>query len=139
VVAVATAGASDLALAQAGRITGTVTSSEGARPVAAAQIVVVGTPLGAATREDGRYTISVPPGTYKLRAVRIGFRPDSSTVTVVAGQPATVNFNLTASAVQLSTVVAVGYGNQQRRDVAGSVASAGQTHETTYPLSSVAM
>ncbi len=123
VVVVATAGVSNLAAAQAGRITGTVTSAQGAQPVIAAQVIVVGTQLGSATREDGRYTITVQPGTYKLRALRIGFRPESSTVTVVAGQPATVNFNLTASAVQLAGVVAVGYGNQQRREVAGSVAS----------------
>ena len=124
-LAVAAFGASvpALALAQAGRITGTVTTAGGAQPVIAAQIVVVGTQLGAATREDGRYSISVPAGTYKLRALRIGFRPESSTVTVTAGQPATVNFNLTAAAVQLAGVVAVGYGNQQRREVAGSIAT----------------
>ena len=123
VLAVAALGVSAPALAQTGRITGTVTTAQGAQPVIAAQIVVVGTQIGAATREDGRYTITVAPGTYKLRALRIGFRPESSTVTVNAGQPATVNFNLTASAVQLAGVVAVGYGNQQRREVAGSIAT----------------
>ena len=51
---VATIFVTDPALAQAGRISGTVTSTDGARPIAGAQVRVVGTRFGALTRDDGR-------------------------------------------------------------------------------------
>jgi iron complex outermembrane receptor protein len=111
-------------LAQTGSITGTVTSAEGATPVAGVRIVVAGTTIGAMTHDDGRYTISVQPGTYSLRAVRIGFAPDSASgVLVGAGQVTTVNFSLRPSAVTLATVDVVGYGTQEVRDRTGSVAT----------------
>ena len=69
VVAVGTLVLAQLAHAQTGRISGTVTTADGARPVAAAQVVVSGTTTGATTRDDGRYTITVQPGTYTVRIV----------------------------------------------------------------------
>ena len=132
VVPIATLVLSHLAQAQTGRITGTVTSAEGARPVVGAQVVVSGTTTGAATREDGRYTITVQPGTYTVRAIRLGFAPDSVTgVVVTAGGEATANFSLTASAAVLGNVVVVGYGTQERRDRTGVVATVDSTQFNT--------
>ena len=76
-------------LAQQGRITGAVTSVDGARPVVGAQILVAGTTLGTLTRDDGRFTIVAPPGTYVVRAVRLGYRPDSVTGVVVTANATT--------------------------------------------------
>ncbi|AHG91667.1 TonB-dependent outer membrane protein, SusC/RagA [Gemmatirosa kalamazoonensis] len=109
------------ALAQQGRISGTVTSADDARPVAAVQVVVVGTTNGTVTREDGRYTITARPGTYRVRAIRIGYAPDSATVTVTDGGDATANFTLHPTATILSTVVSIGYGTQEKRDRTGAV------------------
>ena len=111
-------------LSQAGRITGTVTAVDGARPVADARVVVVGTTLGAVTTDDGRYSIAVDPGTYTVRATRIGFRPDSVTgVVVTAGAPTTADFSLRVAVQTLGEVVSIGYGTQQTRDLTGSVAT----------------
>ena len=105
------------------RITGTVTNETGI-PLPAVQVSVVGTTLGALTGEDGRYTIvGVSPGAISLRAARIGYTPIVRSVTVVAGQPATADFSLTATVVSLDAVVAVGYTNQARRDISGAVSS----------------
>ena len=113
-----------VAHAQTGRITGTVTSAEGARPVVGAQVVVTGTTTGAVTRDDGRYTITVAPGTYTVRAIRLGFTPDSVTgVVVTAGGEATANFSLQSSATLLGNVVIVGYGTQETRDRTGVVST----------------
>jgi TonB-linked SusC/RagA family outer membrane protein len=110
--------------AQTGSITGTVTSAEGATPVAGAQVVVVGTGRGALTRDDGRYTITLQPGTYTVRAMRIGFTPDSATgVTVTAGASTTADFQLKPSANVLQTVVSIGYGERATRNVASAVAT----------------
>ena len=116
--------ASSPALGQAGSITGRVTSAtEGGAPVGDVQVVVAGTGLGAVTGNDGQYVITnVQPGTYTVRAVRLGYHPDSVTNVVVApGAPTTVDFQLRQSAVTLATVpVHIGYGEVQQRNLTGA-------------------
>ena len=107
------------------RITGTVSTDAG-QPLPSAQVSIVGTTLGAITNEEGRFTIlGVAPGTMEVRAVRIGYSPQTRTVVVASGETATVNFSLTAVPQSLEAVVAVGYTNQARRDISGAVSSVG--------------
>jgi TonB-dependent starch-binding outer membrane protein SusC len=107
-----------------GRITGAVIDSATAQPLASANVQVVGTTLGASTGADGRYLIpSVPAGTHQLRITRIGYGPRTRSVTVVAGEAVTVDAALASQAVQLSTVVSIGYGTTTQRNVTGSVAT----------------
>ena len=109
--------------APTGRISGTVTNETG-QPLEGAQVTVVATRSGAVTGADGRYTIlGVAPGTAQLRAQRIGYAPLVQTVTVLAGQTATADFALQTQAITLNTVVAVGYTDQETRDISGAVAS----------------
>ena len=111
---------------QRGTISGTVTSQETGAPLAGAAVAVVGTRLEAAAGADGRYTIAqVPPGSYRVRARLIGYGSVVDTgVVVVAGQTATADIVLPQQAVQLETVVAIGYATIQKKDVTGAVASA---------------
>ena len=125
---IATLAVSDPALAQTGRLVGTVTTAEGGAPISSAQVHLVGTRLGGVTRDDGRYTIVAPPGSYTIRVTRIGYAPDSSrNVVVMEGQETTTDFRLVARAVSLTTVAVIGYGTQQVRDVTGSVKSVDST------------
>src|SRR5690348_13693696 len=64
-------------LAQTGTIAGRVLTVDDAQPIPGAQILVVGTNAGAITREDGRYSLTVRPGRYTVRALRIGFGADT--------------------------------------------------------------
>lgn len=113
-----------VAQVQTGRVTGIVTDSGTALPVASATVLIVGTQLGAQTGPDGRFTINgVPAGSQQVRAQRIGFAPQVRTVAVTAGQTIGTDFQLRAQAVQLEAVVSVGYGTQSLRDVAGAVSS----------------
>jgi TonB-linked SusC/RagA family outer membrane protein len=106
----------------AATITGHVTDANG-RPLANVQVFVVGTQLRALSATDGRYSIAgVPTGTQTVRAMLIGFAPQSRAVTV-GDQPVTLDFSLTAQVVQLEAVVSVGYGQQRRQDVTGAVSS----------------
>ncbi|HEX6560101.1 MAG TPA: TonB-dependent receptor plug domain-containing protein, partial [Longimicrobiales bacterium] len=115
--------AASAAAQDTGRVVGTVTSESGA-PVTGASVLVVGTGLGTLTGEDGRFLIpNAPAGTRQIRVTIIGYTELVRPVNVVAGQTATINFRLTTQAVQLEGIVAVGYGQQQRRAVTGSVAS----------------
>ena len=69
---------SEPALAQGARITGTVTSSDGTTPIVGAAVTIPGTRQGAITRDDGRYSIDVAAGTYRVKASRIGFAPEQA-------------------------------------------------------------
>ena len=114
--------ASAPALAQNGTISGTVVSAEGARPIADAQVQVVGTSIGGITNEEGRFALIVPTGAYTVRVLRIGFAPDSvRNVTVAPGVTTTVNFQLRSTPTMLAGVVSVGYGTQEARDRTGVV------------------
>jgi len=103
-------------------ITGHVTDATG-RPLASAQVFVVGTQLRALTNAEGRYSIAaVPNGAQTVRAMLIGFAPQTRAVTV-GDQPVTLDFSLTAQTVQLEAVVTTGYGTQRRQDITGAVSS----------------
>ena len=106
-----------------GQISGTVRGDDGG-PLSGASVSVQGTDVGALTDSDGRFTLSnVPTGQQTVQARMIGYTPANSSVTVAAGTPATVDFVLVASAVQLEGVVAVGYGTQRRETLTGSVSA----------------
>ena len=110
---------------QTGRVTGTVTDSSTGQPVTGANVLIVGTRFGARPRvSDGRFVVSgVPVGPQQVRVQRIGFTPQTTTVTVVADQATGVSFQLKPQSVQLDAVVSVGYGAQSKRDVTGAVSS----------------
>jgi TonB-linked outer membrane protein, SusC/RagA family len=106
-----------------GTITGVVTAA-GGQPIAGAQVMVVGTRIGAVTDESGHYTISgAPVGNDQLRAARIGFAPKGQLVSVGTSATTTANFQLDAIPTTLTEQVVVGYTTQQRRDVSDAVAS----------------
>src|SRR2546429_7663529 len=75
-----------LRLQAQGRITGTVTDSANARPIAGATVVVLGTNRTAATNTSGAYVITdVPAGTRQARARFVGYA--SVTQSVAEGAP----------------------------------------------------
>jgi iron complex outermembrane receptor protein len=119
-----------VAQAQTGTVTGRVVDSTSQQPLANVTVRIEGTQLGALSRPDGSFTIGgVPTGARSVRAARVGFAARSATVNVTAGGSATVTFNLTPLATQLTEVVAVAYsaGTQDRRNVTGSVAAVDST------------
>lgn len=107
-----------------GNISGRVLDAAAQQPLANVSVVVVGTARGAVTQADGSFLIvGAPEGVQQVRASRIGYAPMTERVTVSAGATATVQFALTAQATVLSEVVSVGYGEQRREAITGSVAT----------------
>jgi iron complex outermembrane receptor protein len=91
-----------------GTITGRVTNSNGGA-VEAVSVGLEGQPKGNITDEQGRFRIrQVAPGQYTLVVSAVGLKTEQQTVTVVAGQTATINFVLTESAAELKEVVVNG-------------------------------
>jgi iron complex outermembrane receptor protein len=97
------------ALAQTtGSIRGRVTNSNGGA-VEAVSVGLQGLPQGDITDEQGRFLIRpVAPGTYTLMVSAMGLKTEQQSVTVTAGQTATVNFSLAESAAELKEVVVSG-------------------------------
>ena len=112
------------AQAPTGTITGRVLDSTSLQPVVNANVIVDGTGRGAITRADGGYLLAaLPPGTYRVRATRIGYAAQTLTVAVTAGGTSTLQFRLGAAAASLTELVVTGYGSQRREAVTGSVST----------------
>lgn len=100
---------------QQGTITGHVFDAGTKQPVPAVQVSVLGTFRGGVTDEKGEYTIrALTPGTFKVRAQRIGYQPEEQSVTVTAGGVATADFSLNQRAVSLDVTVVTASGETQR-------------------------
>ncbi|NBC16680.1 MAG: TonB-dependent receptor [Bacteroidetes bacterium] len=79
-------GLTHLAVAQDGRITGSVWDADTDEPLPGANVLLEDTNRGTSTTADGTYAIeNVPPGTYTLLARFVGYREATVEVTVRAG------------------------------------------------------
>jgi TonB-linked SusC/RagA family outer membrane protein len=96
----------------AGRVTGLVTDSSSASPLAGVQLTLSAgtTRLLARTTAEGRYTVSnVPVGTYSIEALRLGFRRVlRGNLVVTSGATLTYNIRMEAAALTLQAVVSTG-------------------------------
>lgn len=110
---------------QVGSVSGTVLDAVSRQPLSGAQINVEGTLRGSLSDGRGRFVINqVPLGAHTLRVTYIGYGTQTKEVTVTAGAPATVAFELEISAVALDEVVVTGTaGAVERRKVGSSMAS----------------
>lgn len=125
--------------AQTGAVTGVVVDAASGRPLLDAQISVPGSGLGVLTNASGRYTIrNVPVGQVTVRVDLIGYSSGQSTVTISAGQTATVNFNLSQDAIALGEIVVTGLGKEtERRKLSTSVDVLSAEEISQIPVTSV--
>ncbi len=98
-------------------VKGTVKSNDGTT-LPGVNVVVKGTPTGTTTGIDGQFSLSAP-STSTLVFSFIGF----ATLEVPVGGNSQLDVTLKESATNLSEVVVVGYGSQQKKDVTGAVAT----------------
>lgn len=98
-----------------GGIKGSVRDSLGT-PVAGAQVTIGGTALVAETDEMGEFLLGkASAGATSIRVRRIGFKPDTVRVNVIAGQTIPANIVLARVAVELDALVVYGRRNQTGR------------------------
>ncbi|MDQ3520982.1 MAG: carboxypeptidase-like regulatory domain-containing protein, partial [Gemmatimonadota bacterium] len=112
-------------MAQAtGTVRGTVTEANAQRALSGAAVSVAGTSRRVVTGASGEYTLpGVPAGSVRIRVELVGYAPTERLVTVVAGQSATANFALGASAVALDELVVTGTAGDARRRTVGNAVS----------------
>lgn len=95
--------------AQTGRISGKVVDQQTGEPLIGANIIVVGTSLGAASDINGEYIISnLSAGQYSVKASYIGYSGVTiNQVLITSGLTTRLNFSLQTAGVTTSEVVIV--------------------------------
>ncbi|MFN3134452.1 MAG: TonB-dependent receptor [Candidatus Kryptonium sp.] len=91
-----------------GKLTGRITD-QNKNPIVGANILLVGTNLGAATDFEGRYIIlNIPPGTYDVRISSIGYKTKIvQGVKISAGQTTFLNETLEETVIELGREIVV--------------------------------
>lgn len=92
-----------------GRISGRVINTETGETLVGADVIVEGTELGAATDENGEYTVLyVPVGTYRVVSSYISYDPYTFTNVIVnADQTTLLNFRLRPTVIEVQGITAV--------------------------------
>ncbi|MEO7366506.1 MAG: TonB-dependent receptor [Gemmatimonadaceae bacterium] len=105
-------------------ISGRVTERGSSTPLQGAQVMIPGTPLGAAANADGTFTIrGVTSGSVRVRAQMIGYEPIVQTVQVPPSGVVTVSFAMTRTATTLTGVVVTATGEERRRSIGTALAT----------------
>ncbi|MBN7816957.1 SusC/RagA family TonB-linked outer membrane protein [Algoriphagus pacificus] len=99
------------------QVTGVVTSDFDGLPIPGVVVLVKGTSQGSVTDVDGKYSIQVPGAESVLIFSLIGFESQEITV----GSQSQINVILAESESLLDEVVVVGYGEQKKLNLTGSV------------------
>lgn len=122
-----------------GKIAGTVTDAETGQPLPGVNIVVEGTTMGAASALNGYYVIlNVPPGTYSIRAMMMGYKTYILTnVRVFIDQTTMIDFRMDPEILLGEEVTIVATRPIVEKDVAASKKNISSDRISTLPVSSV--
>ena len=120
--------------AQSGfNVEGTVKDAQTGQSLPGVNVYVKGTTVGAATDSKGHYSLSISSGQDTLVYSYIGY----ARLEVAVNGRHTVNVLLQSQAVQGKEMVVVGYGEQKRSDVTGSITSVTSDQIKQVPVSNV--
>jgi outer membrane receptor protein involved in Fe transport len=122
-----------------GKVAGIITDKANGEPLPAANVVIVGTMLGAATDMNGEFTILfVPPGTYSVQISYVGYGTITvSDVRVNIDQTARVDEALETQAYEASATVVWAERSKIKKDVATSVVSVTEKEIQALPINNV--
>ena len=109
---------STLAWAQSKVVTGKITSAEDGASLPGVNVLEKGTSNGTVTDSNGHYSISVTDNATLIFSF-IGYKSQE----VIVGSQSAVDLTLQVDVTSLSEVVVVGYGQQEKKDVTGVVAT----------------
>ncbi len=114
-------------------IIGRVTSEEDGSGIPGVNVLIKGTTTGTITDLDGNYIVEVPLESNVLVFSAVGYR----TQEVRIGDRSEINVIMVPDITQLEEVVVIGYGEQERRDVTGSISSVQASEYEDEPITSV--
>ncbi|MEK6481395.1 TonB-dependent receptor [Catalinimonas sp. 4WD22] len=114
-------------------VTGQVTSLEDSEGIPGVNVVIKGTSQGTITDVEGKYSIDVPSPESVLVFSSIGYVAEE----VVVGTQSMIDIALAPDITSLEEVVVVGYGEQKRETITGSVANIDGEEITKSPTPNV--
>ena len=105
-----------------GKITGKVAEKETGSPAVGVNVILIDTYLGAATDENGRFTIlNIPPGTYSIRVDAIGFATITmKDVRVTTSQTTELSFTLEEAVIEGQEVTVIAERPLVQKDLTAS-------------------
>ena len=105
-----------------GKIAGKVVDQSTGKPLFGANVVIVGTSMGASTSEDGSYfIINVPPGTYSVTVSYVGYtKVTKSRVRVIADRTTSLDFALNPTVISGKTITVVAERPVVEKDLTAS-------------------
>ena len=105
-------------------IEGTVKDAKTGEPLFGANVMLVGTSMGAATNMDGKYSISnVIPGAYSISATYIGYKSVKEKLVIKNGETVKFNFQLEPVGVEGKTVIVTAQASGQQSAINQQLAS----------------
>jgi len=102
-----------------GAVVGVVVEPSSGLPVPNVDVRVLGTDRVARSDTGGAFRFALDPGSYLLRATRLGFGPRSVSVEIAAGDTVTMSIEMDMLPVQLSEVVVKAREERYRGKMAG--------------------
>jgi TonB-linked SusC/RagA family outer membrane protein len=104
-----------------GAIQGRVVEAGTQRPLAGAQVTLVGTTRTMLTNPSGEFLLpGVPAGAHRVRAEFLGYTTGEATTRVAAGQTSRVELSLSTSAISLDAVIVTALGQTATRRELGT-------------------
>jgi len=102
-----------------GKIAGKIIDKSTGEPLLGANIILLGTTLGASADIDGNYfLINIPPGEYQVKASMIGYSPITiQKVRVSVDQTTKLDFELISESIELTDVVVTAERLLVRKDL----------------------
>lgn len=95
-----------LSFSQKATVSGVILDKEfNNEPLAFANIMIKGTTIGTSTDENGKYTLSVSPGSHTLIIGFLGYKSVEIPITVKANERKVVNYTLESEGVMLEDVI----------------------------------
>jgi iron complex outermembrane receptor protein len=104
-----------------GTVAGTVTDASNGDALTGANISVIGQTRGVTSNIEGSYSLSLPAGTYQLRATFVGFAPLRKSVTITAGQSVALNFDMKPDLIGVDDIVVLGTRSTERTVIESTV------------------
>ena len=122
-----------------GKITGTVRDGENGEPLIGTNVMVAGTSTGAATDLAGDYVIlNIPPGTYTLRFMMMGYQEVVvENVLVRTDLTTTVNMEMNPAVIEGETVSIVAERPLIQMDMTGSMSAVSADEIESLPVQNV--
>jgi outer membrane receptor for ferrienterochelin and colicin len=120
-----------------GKLAGSVKDAQTGEALVGANIMIVGTDLGAATNINGSYVIlNIPPGNYSVRISFIGYESKIITeVGIIVDQTTVLDVSLNLQSIEVDAVVVTATTPMVQKDVTSSISVIRRDQIDALPVS----